>query len=146
LSPSISPSVISSVSISPSESPSISSSLSPSISPSISPSGAANYKKLIYETWIEIFNEQQIISNKINNIHTSINNKLDAVLNGGTKSGAAAMLHWEYFNKQDLDGDSLIYGIDFYISQDIPAILVSLPKSGIPLTWQEFKESHPGLF
>ena len=59
---------------------------------------------------------------------------------------AASILSSEFFNRQDLDGDGKICGIDFYISTNKPALLAGVPNGGIPMTWDEYKISHPQLF
>ena len=60
-------------------------------------------------------------------------------------SNAAALLSAEYFSNQDLDGDGLIYGYDFYIT-DAPAMLATIPARGNIKTWAQYKELHPELF
>ena len=63
----------------------------------------------------------------------------------GKGSNAAALLSAEYYSNQDLDGDNLIYGHDFYIS-DAPAMLTTIPARGYVRTWAQYKEAHPELF
>jgi hypothetical protein len=60
-------------------------------------------------------------------------------------SNAASLLASEYFSNQDLDGDSLIYGVDFYIT-DCPAMLSTIPARGTIRTWAQYKDLHPDLF
>lgn len=60
-------------------------------------------------------------------------------------SSAGAILSQEYYSKQDLDGDGLIYGIDFYI-YDPPEILANIPSVGTMMSWATYKSNHPELF
>jgi hypothetical protein len=71
-----------------------------------------------------------------------IKTQLDDINQG---SNAASLLASEYFSNQDLDGDGLIYGVDFYIS-DPPEMLSTIPARGTIRTWAQYKDSHPELF
>jgi hypothetical protein len=54
---------------------------------------------------------------------------------------AATLLVQEYYNSQDLDGNGLIYGADFYISTGRPRILDQIPKKGVPFSWEDYLAS-----
>jgi|WetSurMetagenome_2_1015567.scaffolds.fasta_scaffold02911_9 hypothetical protein len=60
-------------------------------------------------------------------------------------SNAASLLSAEYYSKQDLDNDGLVYGIHFYIT-NCPPMLTTIPARGTPLTWDQYIDSHPDLF
>ncbi len=67
--------------------------------------------------------------------------KLNTLQAQVSKAPAASNLVSEYYSNQDLDGNGLIYGIDFYISNDAPVILQTLPKRGVPMTWAAYLKS-----
>jgi len=50
---------------------------------------------------------------------------------------AAAVLVSEYYGDEDLDDNGLIYGVDFYITDDIP-MLEGIPPAGIAMTRDEY--------
>lgn len=54
---------------------------------------------------------------------------------------AASLLSQEYYTNEDMDGNGLIYGIDFYISTGRPKMLDYIPKRGVPMTWTEYLAS-----
>jgi len=77
---------------------------------------------------------------------TTVNSKLDSLgASVDRGSNAASLLSSEFYSKQDLDGDGLIYGIDFYIS-DAPEMLATIPAVGSVITWAQYKILHPELF
>ncbi len=59
-----------------------------------------------------------------------------------SSSGAvpkAAMLVNEYMGAEDLDGNGMVYGKHFYITEaDRPPMLASMPEIGTRLTWQQY--------
>lgn len=63
----------------------------------------------------------------------------------GKGSNAASLLSAEYYSKQDLDDDGLVYGVNFYIT-DCPPMLTTIPARGTPITWSQYISSHPDLF
>jgi hypothetical protein len=59
--------------------------------------------------------------------------------NGGVP--LAAILVNEYMGSQDLNGDGMIYGVDFHISPDCPErppMLETFPTGGIAMTWPDY--------
>lgn len=69
---------------------------------------------------------------------------------GGQASGfsgnvpKAAALVAEYVGNEDLDGNGLIYGIDFYICDaDLPPMLEEMPKGGTSYTWLQYLATLP---
>lgn len=57
---------------------------------------------------------------------------------------AASTLANEYHGNQDLDGNGMIYGIDFHIDPecpDRPPMLRSVPNNGVAMAWSTYLES-----
>jgi hypothetical protein len=63
-----------------------------------------------------------------------------------TSTPAASVLAQEYFTNQDIDGDGLIYGVDFYISTNRPKMLDNIPRIGVAKTWTQYQADHPEYF
>lgn len=85
------------------------------------------------------------LDQEIVDLLTQLNSKIDD-LSDKVHRDAAATLSLEYFSSQDLDGDGLIYGKDFYISVDRPPMLDEIPKAGAPKSWAEYQNEHPEFF
>ena len=59
----------------------------------------------------------------------------------GNAPPKAAVLVNEYMGNEDLDGNGLIYGVDFHIGPGKPPMLNSMPENGSTLTWQQYLNS-----
>lgn len=78
---------------------------------------------------------------KLDDLYTKID-ALDSTMTESTATTMASTLVNEYYGGQDMDGNGLVYGIDFYISsEDIPQVLIYIPQDGSPMTWTDYVES-----
>ena len=85
-----------------------------------------------------------ILYGVLGDMKNSIDDVKDAIESMSTKikeTPSGSLLIQEYYNNQDADGNSLIYGVDFYITTDRPKILEFIPRKGTPMTWQEYLNS-----
>jgi hypothetical protein len=106
------------------------------------------YDDAVSRTIIEekfIYNGEEITEYEDYVLFKSIESKLNTLASNAAPS-AAALLSQEYYSGQDLDGDTLIFGVDFYISVDCPEMLIDIPTNGAPKTWTEYQAEHPELF
>lgn len=77
---------------------------------------------------------------KLDDLSAKINTMTDA-----TATTMASTLVNEYYGGQDMDGNGLVYGVDFYISsEDIPQVLIYIPENGAPMTWTDYVNSMAG--
>jgi hypothetical protein len=58
-----------------------------------------------------------------------------------TSIPTASLLVQEYYNNEDIDGNGMIYGVDFYISSNRPKILDNIPKRGVGMSWESYLAS-----
>ena len=57
----------------------------------------------------------------------------------------AAMLINEYMGREDLDGNDMVYGFDFFIvASDRPPMLASMPTGGMALSWEQYLATLAG--
>lgn len=63
----------------------------------------------------------------------------DQCTSGGGGSAASTLVQ-EYYGGEDLDGNGLVCGVDFYIS-DAPPMMSSIPQTGTSMTMQQYKDS-----
>jgi len=103
---------------------------------------AGSYDPTFYEMYSFILSASYLMLDALQSLADKIDSLQSSVTQG---SNAASLLVQEYYSKQDLDGDSLIYGIDFYIS-DPPEALASIPAAGARMSWAQYQTNHPELF
>jgi len=114
-----------------------------------SPCLSAEYDCLTYYTLTEILSATHNLITSVTTLSLKIDDmsaSIDDLTAKTPNPQAGSILCSEYYTRQDLDGDTLICGIDFYISTDRPKVLDSVPRVGTPVTWQEYQDSHPELF
>jgi len=113
------------------------------------PEPESPYGALTYYTLTDILSATGVLINSVNTINVkfdTINSNMSSIAAGASINQGACILFHEHYNRQDLDGDGLIYGYDFYILVDRPEMLERVPKHGTPISWQDYQDSHPELF
>jgi hypothetical protein len=103
---------------------------------------AGSYDPTFYVMYSYILSASYLMVDALQDLASKIDTLQSSVSQG---SNAASLLVQEYYSKQDLDGDSLIYGIDFYI-YDPPEALASIPVAGTRMSWVQYQTNHPELF
>ena len=97
---------------------------------------------------LQNFNEIIPLINEMDPKEMSLQDKvqlliLRALTDKGFKS-VASMLGQECMGSEDLDGNGLIYGLDFHIidSDDKPFMLKHIPNKGVGYPWKGYYDNY----
>ena len=95
-----------------------------------------DYDCIIYYKLLDVLTNLDSMNTKLDTVIIKLDD-LGAQINAGIPQ--SSLLVSEYYGNQDMDGNGLIYGVDFYISSsDIPQSLKIIPKKGAPMTWNDY--------
>jgi hypothetical protein len=88
-----------------------------------------------------LYQQMVLVGTKIDAVGTTCASIL-ALLNRVFVAPHASALISEYLSNEDLDGNGLVYGYDFYIS-DPPLMIknMNIPKRGTSMTWANYLAS-----